>query len=47
MGGRARKQPPQTRTQESATMGKGNHSKKNDKKTMKPKQDKTKAAAKK
>jgi len=28
-------------------MGKGNNSQKNDKKTMKPKQDKTKAAAKK
>ena len=29
------------------TMGKGNHSQKNDKKNKKPKQDKTKAAAKK
>jgi len=28
-------------------MGKGNHSQKNDKKKMKPKQDKTKPAAKK
>ena len=28
-------------------MGKGNNSQKNDKKSMKPKQDKTKAAAKK
>ena len=30
-----------------AFMGKGNHSQKNDKKSMKPKQDKTKPAAKK
>jgi hypothetical protein len=31
----------------SVTMGKGNNSQKNDKKAMKPKQDKTKAAVKK
>lgn len=31
----------------SANMGKGNNSQKNDKKSMKPKQDKTKAASKK
>lgn len=33
--------------QRSTTMGKGNNSQKNDKKTMKPKQDKKKAAVKK
>jgi hypothetical protein len=37
-------QPGTTR---SATMGKGNNSQKNDKKSMKPKQDKTKPAPKK
>ena len=36
-----------SRTRGSDTMGKGNHSQKNDKKKMKPKQDKTKPAAKK
>lgn len=36
-----------TRTAGSVAMGKGNHSQKNDKKRMKPKQDKTKPAAKK
>jgi len=34
-------------TLRSVNMGKGNNSQKNDKKAMKPKQDKTKAAAKK
>jgi hypothetical protein len=36
-----------TRTEGSLKMGKGNNSQKNDKKTMKPKKDKTKPAAKK
>jgi hypothetical protein len=36
-----------TATPRSVNMGKGNNSQKNDKKSMKPKQDKTKAAAKK
>jgi hypothetical protein len=35
------------RSHRSGNMGKGNHSQKNDKKGMKPKQDKTKPAAKK
>jgi hypothetical protein len=35
------------RPQESVTMGKGNNSQKNDKKSMKPKQDKSKPAVKK
>jgi hypothetical protein len=37
----------QSRTPGNLNMGKGNNSKKNDKKNMKPKQDKTKPAAKK
>jgi hypothetical protein len=37
----------QARTRGSMTMGKGNNSQKNDKKTMKPKQGKAKPAAKK
>jgi hypothetical protein len=37
----------QTQTRRSESMGKGNNSQKNDKKKMKPKQDKTKPAAKK
>ncbi len=37
----------QARIHGSFTMGKGNNAKKNDKKNMKPKQDKTKPAAKK
>jgi hypothetical protein len=36
-----------TPSPETTTMGKGNNSQKNDKKSMKPKQDKTKPAAKK
>jgi hypothetical protein len=37
----------QSRRKRSVTMGKGNNSQKNDKKNKKPKQDKTKPAAKK
>jgi hypothetical protein len=37
----------QSETQRSDIMGKGNNAQKNDKKKMKPKQDKTKTAAKK
>jgi hypothetical protein len=38
---------PSRRTLRSVTMGKGNNSQKNDKKSMKPKQDKSKTAVKK
>jgi hypothetical protein len=48
MGGKARREPMVLRRhQRSGSMGKGNNSRKNDKKNLKPKQDKAKPAAKK